>query len=275
MGTATGAVQELFESGHTPGKVCTLLRGCVGQSGVYKALKHLKETCAARPKVGSTPGCKFRVPKLIENSGKKVGRNPGRSIKLLDSAAGVNCGAMQNVLRGELSLSSFAKIEAQLLSWDARVKGLHRAGLLFEGLKDGTQPLVLLTDERLFTVQAVHGHQSGRIYAANEQSVSLNGRLVFRGQSLAFVLVWAGVASAGEMAPSSLLEIIGGESARVFGAVAGGFGALGKLFVLGRRNYPTAGRSHPPGATNLVQEWFKSNMAGFWPKKLSLLSLQI
>ena len=44
MGTVTATVRELFESERTPGKVSTLLRGCVGRSGVSKALKRLKET---------------------------------------------------------------------------------------------------------------------------------------------------------------------------------------------------------------------------------------
>ena len=55
MGTVTATVRELSESGRTPGKVSTLLRGCVGKSGVSKALKRLKKTGLALPKVGSTP----------------------------------------------------------------------------------------------------------------------------------------------------------------------------------------------------------------------------
>ena len=116
--------------------------------------------------------------------------------------AGVSCGAMQNVLRDNLSLSPCKKTEAQLLSWVARAKGLQRAELLLEGIGDGMQPSVLWTDERLFTVQAVHDHQSGRVYAVNEQGVSLNGRLAFQGQRLASVMVWAGVALAEKRSPS-------------------------------------------------------------------------
>ena len=107
MGTVTVTVQDLFESGQTPSKVCTLLRGFMSRSGVYKALKHLKETGSALPKVGSTPGCRVRVPKLIENIREKVRRNPRRSMRKLALAAGVSCGAMQNVLRGDLGLPSW------------------------------------------------------------------------------------------------------------------------------------------------------------------------
>ena len=206
MGTVTATVWELSELGCTPGKVFTLLRGCVDRYGVSKALKLLKEMDSAFPKVGSTPGCGVRGLKLIENAKEKVRRNPRRSVGKLASAAGVSCGAMQNVLRGDLSLSPCRKTEAQLLLWVARAKGLQRTRLLLEGFGDGKQPPVLWTDERLFNVWALHGHQGGWVYAVNEQGVPLNGRLVFRGQTLAFVVVWAGVALARKRAPSFSLR---------------------------------------------------------------------
>ena len=74
MGTVTVTVWELFELGRTPGKVSTL--EIEGRSGVSKALKCLKETDSALPKVGSTLGCRVRAPKLIENTRKNVGKNP-------------------------------------------------------------------------------------------------------------------------------------------------------------------------------------------------------
>ena len=79
--------------------------------------------------------------KIIKNAKEKVGRNP-KSVGKLASAAGVSCGAMQNVLRGDLSLSPCGKTEAQLLWQVARAKGLQWAGLFLEGFGDGTQPPV-------------------------------------------------------------------------------------------------------------------------------------
>ena len=110
---------------------------------------------------------------------EKVRRNPRRSMGKLALAAGVRCGAMQNVLRGDLNLSPCEKTEAQLVLLVARAKKLMRARLLLEAFGDGMQPPVLWTDEKLFTVWAVHGQQGGRVYAVNEQGVLLNGRLVF------------------------------------------------------------------------------------------------
>ena len=161
MGTVTATVWELSEPGQTHGKVSTLLRSWVGRFGVSKALKCLKETGSTLPKVESTPGCRVGAPKLIENTREKVGRNSKRSVGKLALVAGVHCGAMQNVLTGDLSLSLCGKTKAQLLSWLARAKGLQRTGLLLEGFGDGMQPPVLWTDERLFTVQVMHSYQGG------------------------------------------------------------------------------------------------------------------
>ena len=90
MSTVTATIQELFESGQTPSKICKLLKGRVSRSGVYKALKRLNETGSALPKVRSTPSRKVRTPKLIKNTREKIRRNPKRSIRKLASAAGVS-----------------------------------------------------------------------------------------------------------------------------------------------------------------------------------------
>ena len=229
MGTATATVRELSESERTPGK---LLRGCVGRSGVFKALKRLKETSSALPMMGSTPGCRVGAPKLIKNAGEKVKRNPRRC--KLASAAGVSCGAMQNVLRGDLSLSPCGKTEAQLLPRVARAKGLQRVGLLLEEFGDGMQPPVLWTDERLFTV---HGHQGGRVYAVNEQGHVERQARVPRTEA-SFCRGLGGGGFVLKEGPFFFIEGLG-VSQRMCGA-------LSERGVRGRRNYSLAGRSHIP-----------------------------
>ena len=54
MSSAAVTIQELFESGQSPSKICDLLKGRANRSGVYKFLKRLKETRSALPKVRST-----------------------------------------------------------------------------------------------------------------------------------------------------------------------------------------------------------------------------
>ena len=79
MGTVTATVRELSKLGWTPGKVSTLLRGCVGRSGVSKALKRLKETGSALPKVGALQVEGSGHQNSLKTLGRKSGGIPGKS----------------------------------------------------------------------------------------------------------------------------------------------------------------------------------------------------
>ena len=95
MSSVAATIQELFESGQSPSQICKLLKGRASRSSVYKALKRLRETGSALPKVRSTPDSKVRTPKLIKNTREKIRRNPQRSVRKLAAASGVSYGTMQ------------------------------------------------------------------------------------------------------------------------------------------------------------------------------------
>ena len=173
---------------------------------MYKALKYLKETGLTLPMVRSTPNCKIRMPKLIKNTKEKIRRNPKRSIRKLASEARVSYGMMQNMLKIDLNLSPYKKTKVQLLSQAAKTKRLKRGKLLMEKLEDGMQPPVLWTDEKLFTVQAMHNHQNDQIYAVNKDDIPLNERLMFQRQKPASVVVWGWVTLTGEKTPLIFIE---------------------------------------------------------------------
>ena len=73
MSSVAATIQELFESGQSPGQICKLLKSRASRSGVYKALKRFRETGSTLPKVRSTPDRKVRTPKLIKTPGRKSG----------------------------------------------------------------------------------------------------------------------------------------------------------------------------------------------------------
>ena len=77
----------------------------------------------------------------------------------------VSYGTMQTKIQIDLKLTAFKKSKAELLSQTTKAKQLSRAKLLLDKLKDATQFSVLWTDEKLFTVQAIHNNQNDRIYA--------------------------------------------------------------------------------------------------------------
>ena len=66
-----------------------------------------------------------------------------------------------------------------MLSLTVKSKGLSLARLILEKLEDGWQPPVLWTDEKLFTVQAIHNNQNDRIYSVNKEDILLNERITY------------------------------------------------------------------------------------------------
>ena len=101
------------------------------------------------------------------------------------------------MLKIDLNLSPYKKTKVQLLSQASKTKILERGKLLLEKLEDSMQPPVLWTDEKLFTVQAVHNHQNDWIYAVNKDDIPLNERLMFQRQKPASAMVWGGITSTG------------------------------------------------------------------------------
>ena len=93
-----------------------------------------------------------------------------------------------------------------LLSEATKKKRLDRAKVLVKKLVDGTQPQVLWTDEKLFTVQAVHNHQNDRIWLPDINMVPVERRSSFRRQKPASVMVWAGATSKGLKTPLIFIE---------------------------------------------------------------------
>ena len=69
MSSVAVTIQELFESGQSPIKICDLLKIRASRSGVFKVLNRLKDT-SAFPKVKSTPSRKVRTPKPRRRSVK-------------------------------------------------------------------------------------------------------------------------------------------------------------------------------------------------------------
>ena len=124
---------------------------------------------------------------------------------------------------------------------------------------------------RQFTINP----QNGRIYAVNKSDIPLNGRLMFRGQKSASVMVWAGVTSTGEKTPLILIE----EAVKVNQHVYLNL-SRNKLVPWINTTFGESGIIlQQDGATshtaNRVQEWCKRNMTGFWRRNYGLPHLQI
>ena len=262
------AIERMHRGGKTASEILKALKGTVSRSGVFKALKRLRETGSTQPRVRRTPERPVRTKKLIKSIREKLRRNPARSANKLAKEAHVSPSTMQRLLKSDLKVKPYKITKRQLLSEATKNKRFERAKMLLTRLSDDTQPTVLWTDEKLFTVQAIHNSQNDRVWTKNKDSVSVEKRTSFRRQKPASVMVWGGVTSSGQKSPLIFVE----DGVKVNQHVY--------LDMLKEKVLPWVDTLpgdegvtlQQDGATahtaNLVQAWCKDNFKSFWSKEL-------
>ena len=96
---------------------------------------------------------------------------------------------MQKLLKNDIKKTPYKIVKRQLLFQQTKMMRLQRGKELLQRLLDGTQPPVLWTDEKLFTVQAVHNCHNDRYWAESRKAVHVEERSLFRRQKPASVMV--------------------------------------------------------------------------------------
>ena len=200
------AIEKLYRDGKKAFEIFKLLKGSVSRSGVFKAVKRFKETGSTQPRVRSTLERPSRTKKLVKNVTEKLRRNPARSVTKLAQEANVSPSTMRRLLKNDLQLKAYKITKRQLLSAATKKKRLEKVKLLRNKLLDDTQLTILWTDEKLFSIQAIHNPQNDRIWTKNKESVPVELRTSFRRQKPASVMVWAGVTSNGLKTPLIFVE---------------------------------------------------------------------
>ena len=191
------AIEKLYRDGKKASEIFKLLKGSMSQSGVFKAVKRFKETGSTQPRVRSTPKRPLRTKKLVKKVREKLRRNPARRVTKLAQEANVSPSTMRRLLKNYLQLKAYKITKRQLLLAATKKKRLERAKLLLNRLLDDMQPTILWTDEKLFTIQAIHNPQNDHIWMKNKESVPVELQSSFRRQKPASVMVWVGVTSNG------------------------------------------------------------------------------
>jgi len=268
MSDKSALIANLHKSGKTAAQIFEILKPFVSRSGVYKVINRFKSTGSYLPKVRSTPPRPVRTKKLVNAIRSKLRRNPQRSARKMAKEAGVSHMTVQNVLKKDLKCRPYKKVKRQLLSGPTREKRLQRARLLLKRLKDCTQPTVLWTDEKLFTVQAIHNPQNDRVWCQKIEKIPVENRISFQRQKPASVMVWAGVTSCGLKTPLVFIE----QGVKVNQHL---YLAMLKDSVIPwiERSLGDSGVTlQQDGATShtakLVQSFCKDNFKGFWSKEL-------
>ena len=262
------AIEFLYRNGKTASEIFRLLKPKVSRSGVFKIIKRFKETGSFLPRVRNTPPRPIRTPTLIKIIKNKIKKNPKRTVRRLALEANVSRMTIHNILKKDLKLYPYKMVKRQLLTEATKKKRLERAKLLLQRLRDHSQPLVLWTDEKLFTVQAVHNPQNDRVWCENKDSVTIEQKTLFRRQKTAFVMVWAGVTSSGQKTPLVFIEegvkinqhvYLNMLKTKVIPWMKSNFGRNGITFQQDGATSHTA---------KTVQDWCRKTFKGFWSKEL-------
>ena len=175
---------------------------------------------------------------------------------------------MQRILKDDLQSYPYKFTKRHLLSEATKKKRLDRAKVLVQKLVDGTQPQVLWTDEKLFTVQAVHNHQNDRIWLPDINMVPVERRSSFRRQKLASVMVWAGATSKGLKTPLIFIEEGVKINQTVYRRMLEEKVLPWVQEVVGEQGVTLQQDGATSHTANSVQAWCRCNFKGFWEKEL-------
>ncbi len=181
---------------------------------------------------------------------------------------GVSKMTMWRVCWQDLGMTPYKKQRWQVLSEDKKAKCLHRGRQLLKILKDGTMLPILWTDEKLFTVEAVHNVRNDQVLGTSKEALGINVLSHFRHQKPASVMVWARVTSDGKKTPLIFIE----EGVKIITAMY--------LHLLSEEVVPWVELEYggapvifqqdgaPSHTSNLTQSFCKAVFPRFWSKEL-------
>jgi len=256
---------------HSKGKSCRQIAEClkhlkVSKSMVAYTIKKFRETqtVSDRPRAGRPRS--VRTKKLIKITKTKIARNNKRSINKMASEASVSRRTMQRIVREDLGLKAYKLQKRQLLSEATKAKRLARCKWLLQWIRQNQTASILWTDEKLFTVEAVHNHQNDRILSRDIGKVPVNEKTVFRRQKPASVMVWAGVSSCGRKSPLIFIP----EGVKVNQYVYKDMLTDKVLPWVQEQAWESSFCFQQDGApshtANSVQQWCRENFEAFWDK---------
>ena len=256
-----------FSKGMAPTLIAKKLTGIVGRATVFRVVRDFKEKGKTTRKASSRKPS-VRTAQMVKRVREKIRRNPRRSMRKMAREEEVSQTTMWRLCRKTLGLTPFKKQRRQVLSDATKAKRLERGREILKILKDGMTPPILWTDEKLFTVEAVHNVQNDRVLGSSKEALGIEVLSHFRQQKPTSEMVWAGVTSDGKKTPLIFIE----EGVKIDTAVY--------LHLLGEEVKPWVEREYgdspiifqqdgaPSHTSNLTQSFCEDIFPGFWPKQL-------
>lgn len=234
---------------------------------VFRTIKAFKESgkTSRKVQVREKP---VRTSAMKKRIREKVRTNPARSIRQMAKDEAVSMTSMWRLVRKDLGMFPFKKKSRQLLSDATKKKRLVRGRRILQILCQDRVPPVLWTDEKLFTVQAIHNAQNDRVLAKKKEDIPVELQTAFRRQKPPSVMVWAGVTTDGKKTPLIFIE----EGVKVDQGVY--------LHLLSEEVVPWVEEQYPNGrmifqqdgapahTSKVVQDFCLDMFPDFWPKEL-------
>ncbi len=120
---------------------------------------------------------------VVKRVQEKCRRNLARSIRQLANEESLSMTTMWWLVWHNLGLFPYKKHRCQLLSEATKVKHLLHSHKILWQLSSDTAPPVLWTDEKLFTIWAIHNAQNDRVLARSKDNILVEMHSAFRRQN--------------------------------------------------------------------------------------------
>jgi len=189
MTTQREKIIALHELGKRNCEIARTLK--IARSLVSRAIKRYNElgNTKDRPRGGSERTVRTsRNRKLIR---ERVKRNPRVSMRKISRETGISDRSVRRIVKEDLKLKPYKFHKVQLLTDHNKSVRLERCKRLLRR----HAPLILFTDEKLFTTEQAHNHQNDRYWSADSPGSSA---IVEHRQNPAAVMVWGGICATGK-----------------------------------------------------------------------------
>ena len=175
--------------------------------------------------------------------------------------------SLRRIINQDLGLKALKMQHRKLISAASKKNWLDRGKMMLQEIQSDADKVLVWSDEKIFTVQAVVSSQNHRVYAHSTQHLPEGCRTHFCRQEPAGVMVWAAVASDGSKSPLVFIQEGVEVNSQVYLQVLEEkvlpccTNAFGNQYVFTQDGAP----AH---TSNVTQAWCKQHFPDFWDKNM-------
>ena len=129
---------------------------------IYNVLKLYRETGTSSTKPIPVPKRSVRTKGLIEKVKKRVNRNPTRSMRSMARGINISQTTIRRVVKEDLGLKALKMQHRHLTSAASKQRRLDRGKKMLEEMQGATDKVLVWSDEKIFTVEAVFNLQNDK-----------------------------------------------------------------------------------------------------------------